>query len=483
MPDGSGQTFVTVTALTELLLAVGGAYLYFRLQNLRRRCDALVQEKEVIFGFMHDVGEVFAEGEDVDPDSLLKRVLFYALRTSRGAAGAVYLYDQSAEHLRVHALSGIFPPLWGDAGSGLDHAVSKSKHVEHLVRTRALRRGEGLIGQVADLNAPLLLPDAESDPRVPRHRTDFLRIRSLLLVPMHFQQQVLGVLAVANRVDGRPFTESDLSLLQALADQASASVHYAGLRESLAEKKRIDHDLSVARQIQLSLLPRELPHVKGIEASAYNEPAREIGGDYYDFVRIDDRHMGIAIADVSGKSVGGAMMMSICRSVLRAQASSCLSPAEVLKAVNRVIAPDMAPDMFISMLYMVVDMERHEVVIARAGHERPAIIRADGRSELIDSPGIVIGMTDRETFDQLLGEARTPLGVGDVVVGYTDGITEAMNEAGEEWGLDEFLKAARVGAPDGAHSVLNNVRQRLQRFVGNYAQYDDMTLLALRRTA
>jgi sigma-B regulation protein RsbU (phosphoserine phosphatase) len=480
-PEPSGlNTLFILNTLLELLLAAGGAYLFLRLQRLRKERDNLLQEKDIIFGFVHDVGEVFAESENLEPDLLLKRVLFYALRTTKAASGAIYLYEGTSDQLQARAVSGIFPPLTEPIGGALDSVVSRSKHIENLVRTRTVSKGEGLIGEVADLGTPILIEDGDRDPRVPRHQIDFLKVRSLLLVPMHFHQNILGVLVVANRVDGQPFDPTDQNLLQALADQASASVHYAGLRDTLDEKKRIDHDLRVARRIQTSLLPKELPHLSGVELAAFNDPAQEIGGDYYDVVQIDDKHLGIAIADVSGKGIGGAILMSVCRSVLRAQSAGNFSPAAVLKSINRVMSRDISEDMFVSMLYMVLHTDTHELVVARAGHERPVLVSADGQILPIDSPGTAIGMMDVDTFERLLQETTIRLKSGDVVVLYTDGITEAMNRDGEEWGMQNFLEAIKVASAEGAHSVLNNVRQRLTRFVGDHPQYDDMTLLALR---
>ena len=483
MGDGSvDQTLILVFALTNLLLAAGGAYMYFRWQRQRKICDQLLQEKEVIFGFVHDVGEVFAESEHIEPDLLLKRVIYYALRTTRAASGAIYLVAPGGESLEARAITGVFPPLISDLSGSLDAAVSKSKHIENIVRTRIIRKGEGLIGTVADLGTPLLITDADCDPRVPRHQLDFLRIHSLVLVPMRFHQSVLGVLAVVNRVDGRPFVETDLNLLQALADQASAAVYYAGLRDSLDEKKRIDHDLSLARQIQYSLLPKELPSIPGIELAAFNQPAKEIGGDYYDVIVIDDQHVGIAIADVSGKSIGGAMLMSVCRSILRAQAPGFISPTELLRSVNRAMSNDISEDMFVTMLYMVLHLESRKLVVARAGHEKPLVVRNDRTIEFIESNGTAIGLVPPELFDALLNEQEIYLQPGDVVVAYTDGITEAMNSAKEEWGMNAFVETCSLSSSEGAHSLLNNVRQRIQRFVSDYPQYDDMTLLALHVT-
>lgn len=479
---GISDTLVFVSALTNFLLAVGGAFMYFRWQRQRKECERLLQEKEVIFGFVHDVGEVFVESEHIEPDLLLKRVLYYALRTTRAASGAIYLVNNLTDDLHARAISGVFPPLVSTSDGSIDAAVSKSKHIENFVRTRVIQRGDGLIGTVADLGTPIIIPDAECDPRVPCHQLDFLRIRTVLLVPMRFHQGVMGVLAVVNRVDGKSFAETDLNLLQALADQASAAVYYAGLRDSLDEKKRIDHDLLLAHQIQSTLLPKELPVIEGIELAAFNQPAKEIGGDYYDVIQLDENHLGIAVADVSGKSIGGAMLMSICRSVLRAQAPGHLSPADLLRSVNRSMGPDISADMFITMLYMVLDLTTRKLVIARAGHEKPLIVHADRKVEIVESRGTALGLMPPDMFDGLISEAVVELRSGDMVVGYTDGITEAMNAAKQEWGMDQFVDACSLASTEGANSLVNNVRQRLDRFVGGHTQYDDMTLLALRVT-
>ncbi|MBU1693345.1 MAG: SpoIIE family protein phosphatase [Verrucomicrobia bacterium] len=474
--------FVAIPAVLLQGLLLGALLVYYRrFRRLRAERNLLQQEREVIYGFVHDVSEVFAGTEEADIDLLLKRVLFYALRTSRAGAGALYLFEPGGRQLRARVISGIFPPLVGGAPPDVDRAVSKSRYVEQLVRAHLVNRGEGLVGGVADLGAPLLIEDAERDVRVPRFTQDILRIRSILLIPLRFQRQVMGVLVVVNRVDGRPFIQADQSLLQALADQASVSMHYTGLREALADKRRMDQDLSAARRIQETLLPKELPRIEGLELAAFNDPALEIGGDYYDFVRLGDSHLGFAIADVSGKGIGGAIMMSVCRSVLRAEAPRHAGPAQVLRVLNKILGPDVSEDMFVSLLYMVLNIRTRELVMARAGHERPLLCRAGGHEvTVLDSPGVGIGVAGAEVFDRALNEVTVTLEPGDVVVAYTDGITEAMNAEGEEWGLDRFLESVSRSAAEGANSVLNHVRGRLERFVGNQPQYDDMTLIALR---
>jgi sigma-B regulation protein RsbU (phosphoserine phosphatase) len=476
-----GGFYLFFTVLLQSLLLVFLILALLRYRRLMAERNNLSQERDVIFGFIHDVGEVFSDADIVDMDLMLKRVLFYAMRITHAGSGAIFMLDDSKETLRARALSGVFPPLSEGADTGLEKAMSKSQHVERMVRSQVILKGEGLVGEVADFGLPVLVEDGERDARVPQYDVDFLQIHSILLIPMRFHQRVLGVIAVVNRVDGHPFNQTDMNLLQSLADLASVSIHFAELRETLNEKQRIDHDLDVARKIQLSLLPKEIPRIGGYELAAFNYPALEVGGDYYDFIQVDDQRIGIAIADVSGKGISGAIIMSMCRSVLRSQAEGCTSPAQVLRGVNRLIRNDLADDMFVCILYMILDTETGELTVARAGHERPILAAGDGSGlRVLDSPGIALGIGDAEVFDSILDERCFTLQSGDVLVAYTDGVTEAMNERKEEWGVDNFLEAIRVAADEGAHSVLNNVQQRLLRFVGDMPQYDDTTLLALR---
>ena len=351
------------------------------------------------------------------------------------------------------------------------------------MREQTARVGQGLLGEVALSGATALIPYAPLDSRVMRFDTDLLQVHSMLVVPMRFHNEVLGVLAVVNRVDGLPFSESDANLLQALADQASVSVHYAKFSAALDEKRRLDYDLNLARRIQTALLPSVLPDIRGVEVAAFSVPAQQVGGDYYDFVVIDEDHTGIAIADVSGKSVAGAIVMSVCRSVLRIEARGCLSPGTVLRRVNRILSPDLSEDMFISLLYGVLDTRTRELVLARAGHVCPIVSRGRGEEpQVIDSRGVAIGLGDPDTFDAVLQEVKVPLAQGDVVVAYTDGVTEAMDRAQNEWGVHNLLRTLQVTVMEGggAANVARNVQQKLLQFVGESAPSDDMTLVVLR---
>ncbi|HIE10120.1 MAG TPA: hypothetical protein EYP62_00725 [Kiritimatiellae bacterium] len=293
---------------------------------------------------------------------------------------------------------------------------------------------------------------------------------------------MIGVIVVVNRADGNAFTRSDRTLLESIAEQASVSVHFSQLREVIEEKRRIDHDLSLARRIQKSLLPAETPYIAGLELAAFNEPALEVGGDYYDFIDVEEGLLGLVVADVSGKGVGGAIIMALCRSVLRSHARHLSDPGEVLREVNRFVCRDIAEDMFISLVYAVVDTATHRVQVARAGHEKPLWYQAsNGEVRAIESRGIAIGIAESRTFEEQLERMEVRLHPGDVLVLYTDGIVEAMDRGGAEWGIQRLVETIRQSAPGGAAAVAQAVRERLQRFTAGAAKYDDITLLVLSR--
>ncbi|MDH3345660.1 MAG: SpoIIE family protein phosphatase, partial [Kiritimatiellaceae bacterium] len=364
-----------------------------------------------------------------------------------------------------------------------EHLLAKSKHLEKLVKQRAVANGEGLIGTSAAVGSGIIIEDAELDARVPTYTDGFLKIQTLLIIPMRFGNEVLGVLALSNRIDGTRFTASDLSFIQAMADQACVPIHYLGLRAALEQKKQIDRDMHAAQQIQASLLPQTLPQLDTVELAAFSLPAFDIGGDYYDFIKIDETHLGIAIADVAGKGIGGAMMMSVCQGVLRTRAPQEQSPASMLSELNRVLSTNLAEDMFITMLYMVLNTETREITLARAGHERPLLCRgAQGirHPEQLDTPGIAIGIADAEVFDSVISDHTLQLESGDSIILYTDGITEAHNDDNEEWGVETLIDLIRTSTDDTPKLMIDAIRNKLTTYVGAQQQYDDMTLIALK---
>lgn len=255
----------------------------------------------------------------------------------------------------------------------------------------------------------------------------------------------------------------------------------AKARGELVEKERMSKELEIARGIQQSLLPTAFPEVESIEVAAVCESATEVGGDYFDLLAIDNRRVGVVIADVSGKGVPGLIVMGVARSVIRAQARQHLSPREVLIRANDIIAPDIHRGMFVTVLYGVLDIERRTFSFANAGHNPLVIVKKFGPVpyELIKTQGRPVGFMAGAFFDDRLEETTLPLDEGDTIFTYTDGIMDSLNKNDQEFGMDRLLETLADKRAVPVQEIIETILQRIAKFVGDRPQQDDMTMLAI----
>jgi serine phosphatase RsbU (regulator of sigma subunit) len=232
------------------------------------------------------------------------------------------------------------------------------------------------------------------------------------------------------------------------------------------------------------MLPPEVPHAGEIDVESLYVPSSLLGGDYFDLFAIGDRQVAIVVADVSGKGASAALIMAACRTALRMCATGEGRPAKVLCEVNRIIQGDMPENMFISVIYAVMDLDRSEVTMAVAGHE-PAIVwrGTESRAELIASSTLALGLDADGLFDEMLTEQKIKLGSTDTLVLYTDGITEALNPDDEEFGRERFLDTIRGSSGRSVRDLMKAVQDRLDQHCSGRSSSDDRTLLLLRRRA
>jgi sigma-B regulation protein RsbU (phosphoserine phosphatase) len=300
---------------------------------------------------------------------------------------------------------------------------------------------------------------------------------------LQYGDQNLGVLAVANGPMGAPFSQADFVVFKSIAEQSAFALYNAIIYSMANEKKRLDHDLEIARDIQRILLPSEAPAINGFQINGINVPARQVSGDYFDYIHVDKERLGVAIADVSGKGVPASLIMAICRSVLRAEAARNPSPADVLRKVNRQLYPDIKEDMFISMAYLVLNHQNDAVTLARAGHDAPLWYQRQSQTVTpLKSPGMVVGIDSGSVFDRLTVDFPVPLERKDCLVLYTDGLTETLNSNGDEFGVDRMMQSVRASANDGAQAIVKRIIEDVREFTGSVPQNDDMTLIAIRKT-
>ena len=279
------------------------------------------------------------------------------------------------------------------------------------------------------------------------------------------------------------FTQSDFVVFKSIAEQSAFALYNAIIYSEANEKKRLDHDLKIARDIQRILLPAVPPIVKGFEIAGINIPARQVSGDYFDYITVDEDRLGVAIADVSGKGVPASIIMAICRSILRSQAPHSPSPSDVLKKVNRQLYPDIKEDMFISMAYVILDHAHDLITLARAGHDAPLLYRdADQSITPLKPPGMALGIDSGDVFDRITRDFPVELDRGDCLIFYTDGVTEALDGKGNEFSAERMIESVRASAQKGASAVITQLIEDMRTFVGSHPQNDDITLIVIRKT-
>ena len=299
-----------------------------------------------------------------------------------------------------------------------------------------------------------------------------------LVVPLVSQGELIGVVNLGARLSDQAYSTDDKKLLVSLAAQAAPALQVAQLvRRQEAEarsRERIEQELRVATLIQQHFLPKSLPDLPGWQISAYYRPAREVGGDFYDFIELPEGQVGVVIGDVTDKGVPAAMVMAATRSVLRASAQRIISPGVVLGRVNELMCPDMPPKMFVTCLYGVVDPATGRFRFANAGHNLPYVRTNSGTIEL-RATGMPLGLMPGIVYE----EREALLETGQTMLFHSDGVAEAHNVDGEMFGFPRLLDV--VGGRSGRGDVIDRVLTELGRFTPPAGeQEDDITLVALK---
>ncbi len=297
-------------------------------------------------------------------------------------------------------------------------------------------------------------------------------------IPLLIGGGAIGVLGLG-MAGSRRLNEDELRFARLLANQAALSVEQVRLHRVESQGQRMERELQQARRIQMSLLPGAYPQLAGYDFAAAYESAREIGGDLYDFIEwLDDpTRVGLLIADVSGKGTAAALFMAHSRAMIRGAAQTQPGPAATLAAANVQIARDNHAMLFVSAFYAVLDAADGCLTFANAGHNVPLLRRASGEVEEVMSRGMVLGIMDDMTYD----ESATALAPGDILLLYTDGITEAMDADGNLFGKARLVDAVRHASPAGARDLIDAILAAVRAYVGDTPQADDLTIVTVKR--
>lgn len=330
---------------------------------------------------------------------------------------------------------------------------------------------------------PVVLTDVNVSD-VAAWMADWLPEESFLsagIVPLIAEGRSIGALVVDTR-EQRQLQESDVRLLQLMANQAALALEKARLHHEEIQRQRLDEELAVARQIQLSMLPAGSPEEAGWEFSAYYEAARHVGGDFYDFFELPrgdaGRRLGIVVADVADKGVPAALFMALSRTTIRNVAIGDRTPAAALEKANKFILSDSQTDLFLTAFYAALDLDSGRLVYCNAGHNPPLWYHAEsGELELLARGGVALGVVP----DLLLQNVEINLEPGDVLIFYTDGVTEAMNPVFEEFGLFRLQQAIAAAPNKSALDVVESVVAAVNLHSEDASRWDDVTLIVVRR--
>ena len=351
----------------------------------------------------------------------------------------------------------------------LEKAKNDPRALESHLRLARVAVGDGLIGKGISMSEAIRVQgQAEGS--------------SIMISPLRYAGKDIGVLAVARRRGGGDFTDNDFAVFRSVAEQSSFAIGNARVHREANEKKEIEGELKNAREVQRVLLPQEDPMVAGFRLNGTNLPAKIISGDYYDYIDLPDGKLGVVVADVSGKGVPAGLLMAMCRSLLRAFSLSHTSPSAVLSAVNRYLFPDIREDMFISMIYGILDPADGSFLFCRAGHE-PALIfrKASGKVEISKPKGLALGIDSGNVFERVTTDECITLEPGDCVLLFTDGVKEALDASEEEFGLERLSETFRGAAQLGAEAVVKQVQDVVKSFTGAGPQMDDVTIVAIEK--
>jgi sigma-B regulation protein RsbU (phosphoserine phosphatase) len=387
----------------------------------------------------------------LDTNQLLEQILDLVFQVVRYDAAGIYLVDKKTQWVNQQAIRGY------------------DTNREEAVR---LKVGRGLIGWVAKTGRPVIVPDVLRDDRYVNARA---QTRSEMVAPLRAGSEVIGAFNLES--DERDAYEpEDLELLMTFASQAAVAIERTRLHAEVLETRRLEEELNIGQRIQRTFLPERDPKIPNFDLSGANYSSGIVGGDYYDYVRIAEGHLGIVVADVSGKGIPAALIMAAFRASLIAEVRNNYAIRTVFAKVNKLLWESIEIDRFVTAIYGVLDIQARRFTYVNAGHNPGLLYRAATDAfENLDSTGPLLGTLESATFKERQAEIRP----NDVLTLYTDGITESMNATQELFGEDRLKDVIRSRGAKSASEIVRGIRETVQAFSGGEPQ-DDLTLVVLK---
>jgi len=455
LSDHSGITpelekdFKAQTDIIEILIS--NYFLRSSLQFNINRIQQLINEMSAL----HELSRSIESSHNLD--KLLRYLTEKCMKLMNAEAASLMLLDRQRKDLEFKVALG-----------------PKSRKVKPF----RVKLGQGIAGWVAQHGEPILIPDAYADSRFDPSfdkRSGF-RTRSYLCVPLIYKNKVQGVLTVLNRLDEHPFTEGDQELLSTFASQAALAIVNSRLLHTAIEKERLDKELQVASQIQQLLIPQKLPQIHGLDISATYIPCKEVSGDFFDVIRLNESQYVFIVADVSGKSIPGALLVSTMQATLKAYFEYSQDLLSVIENLNKRIMQQTTSDRYITFFFGIYDVNRGTFKYINAGHNPPVLMQSDGSMQELRIGGIFLG-----SLSWIYEQETVVMFPDSMLVMYSDGLTEAMNNREEEFGESRFRQVLSDHRKSTAEQIKQAVLDQVHAFSEGQPLQDDFTLIVLKR--
>ncbi len=470
LPQGLWFHFLLVSAWYGFIALVGFLFVDILRNDLVSAVGYYEESVDSLYDLFTATGSVIKSGFSLQ--EVLDGLIGVVVDRTGASGGIVLLVEEFEEAIAVRAMQGRFPPpykLPDSLPKDEDRVISHIKHAR-------FKLGEGVFGELARDGSSLLVADLREDPRFPDNGDeDWLKLRSLMVAPLSVRDQVIGLVAVA-RVGEEPFSEKDFDRLKLIASFGAISVSDAFTFLEAAERGDIDREAAIAEEIQRTVIPRKLPELPGFSLGVFTNSARGVCSDYYDIIRVRGERSLVAFGDVAGKGVSAGLVMVMVRSILHLIVNSTKDAATLMAWVNRGLSGKVDMDHFSTLSLLLVD-GAGDIEYANAAHQPLLIYRKESDSlESIDIKSIPIGVESASEY----ASRKFRLKQGDILLLYSDGVIEAMNEQGRQFGRKNLGNAVLRVRDLGAREIAEAIKAELEDFSGTTRRHDDQTVLVIK---
>lgn len=429
------------------------------------------KERDVTLELLYQIGNAVASNQE--KETIFNLITESAARATSARSAALFLLNDKERELEALAVHGLFPPVYPTN----DYIRSREDRIKNKVLSDRIKVGNSYLGIVAESKEPVFLTDAITDERVPQTVPGVMDIHTVIAVPLMIKSDLIGVLAILNRENKKPFNNNDFSLMKTFSDQAAVAINNIKLYETIIEKEKSERDISIAGEIQSKMLPEDAPDFGGFEIASFSYAAKGVGGDYYDYLDLGNGRIGAIMVDVAGKGVPAALVMVMIRSIWRTIAPTIDNPGQTVARLNAGIAGDLTEEKYATMYNFIYDKNEHKILYSNAAHGPMLLFRKSKKSfDELDSAGIPVGISAQTEYEDKV----TTVESGDIAALYTDGITEAMNNEREMYTLDRLKDRIAQYADLPAKEMSEKIYKDVTDFVAGAPQHDDQTLMIMK---